>query len=91
MTTLSCQYCGRPILMGAVFGNNGDPYHLECTHGPSGPLKYGHMIRDLEREIANLRAKLDEAYERAARTCKGMTSADRAADAIRALKEQKDT
>ncbi len=39
-TTPICSFCGRPVLGHPVWGHSGEPYHRECTHGPSGPLRY---------------------------------------------------
>lgn len=41
-TTPLCGYCGRPVIDFAVW-HGGVPYHGECTHGPSGPLRYAQM------------------------------------------------
>ena len=41
-TTPLCGYCGRPVIDYAVW-HAGVPYHGECTHGPSGPLRYAPM------------------------------------------------
>ena len=38
-TTPLCGYCGRPVIGLAVW-DAGRAYHAECTHGPSGPMRY---------------------------------------------------
>lgn len=39
MTTPLCGHCGRPVVGGAIY-SGGLAYHIECTHGPSGPVSY---------------------------------------------------
>ena len=35
--TITCKFCGRPIIGAAIYGNVADPYHPECTHPPVTP------------------------------------------------------
>lgn len=32
--TMRCGYCGRPIVGPAVYGGQGEPYHVECAQSP---------------------------------------------------------
>lgn len=41
-TTPICGYCGRPIVMTAMW-SGGTPYHYECTRGPSASPTYAPM------------------------------------------------
>ena len=57
-TTPICAACGRPVMRApAVYGNAGEPYHVECTHPPMPTQRFGERCFGDKADIYKFKAE----------------------------------